>query len=275
MLPLPPSSNRPFLLDAAPPQGAPRRGSALLLHGYTGSPYEVLTTAHALAARGFTCRGPLLRGHGHDPAALNRVSADDWLDDAVAAYDALDNDGDADGSRVVVGCSMGGLLALKLSLLRKVDALVLLAPALRFHPAVYVGVAGLTAGLWRVRPFIAKEGPGGDVGAEDGKQNNPTYKVLPTRGLVELWRLQLETEKLLKQVTVPLCTIHGNRDRTIAPSSSSVIASAVSSPVVEHHRLARTQHLVALDSERDVANALAVAFVEATLASAASTKKAA
>lgn len=282
VLPLPPSSNRPFLLDAAPAVGAARRGgpsdgavdtargAALLLHGYTGSPYEVLTTAHAFAAAGFHCRGPLLRGHGHDPAALNRVSASDWLDDAVAAYDALPA-----GPRVVVGCSMGGLLALRLSLLRPVDALVLLAPALRFHPAAYLGVAGLTAGLWRARPFIAKEGPGGDVGADDGKANNPTYKVLPTRGLVELWRLQLETEKLLPRVTTPLCTLHGDQDHTIAPSSSAVIAAAVSSPVVEHHRLPRTQHLVALDSERDLANALALQFVASTLSAAPTTKKAA
>lgn len=268
MLPLPPSSNRAFVVDAVVGKGAPRRGAALLLHGYTGSPYEVLTTAHALARRGFHCVGPLLRGHGHDPAALNRVTAQDWLDDAVRAFDSLE-----EGPRVVVGCSMGGLLALKLSLLRKVDALVLLAPALRFHPVAYVGVAGLTAGLWRVRPFIPKEGPGGDIGADDGRAMNPTYKVLPTRGLVELWRLQLETEALLAQVTTPLCTIHGRRDRTIAPSSSSIIAAQVSSPVAEHHSLQMTQHLVALDRERDVANQLAGDFIEATLFSSSPAQK--
>lgn len=234
----------------------------LCLHGYTGSPYEVLTTALAFSRRGFIARGPLLRGHGHDPAELNRVRYSDWVDDAVAAFDALDDR----LPRIVVGCSMGGLVALRLSLLRKVDALVLLAPALRFQPAAYVGVAGLTAGLWRLRPFIAKEGPAGDVGAEDARAQNPTYKVLPTRGLVELWRMQLETEALLPQVTAPLCTIHGRRDHTIAPSSSTLIASLVSSPVVEHHRLPHTQHLVALDTERDVANQLAIEFVDRVLA---------
>jgi carboxylesterase len=256
VLELPRPSPAAFVVDV--PAGVSVRGSALLVHGYTGSPFEVLTTAHALSRRGFTSFGPLLTGHGRDPAAHNHVSWQRWFDDVVAAFDALP----AAGARVVVGCSMGGLLALHLSLVRPVDAVVLLAPALRFHPAAYLGVAALTAGAWRMRPFLPKEGPGGDVAAVDAQRVNPTYKVLPTRGLVELWRLQTATEALLPRVSAPLCLLHGARDHTIAPSSSTLIARAVSSPLIEHHRLMRTQHLVALDVERDLANEIAVDFVE-------------
>ncbi|MDP2342425.1 MAG: alpha/beta fold hydrolase [Deltaproteobacteria bacterium] len=261
MLDLPRPSPEAFVVDV--PAGVPVRGSALLLHGFTGSPFEVLTTAHTLAGRGFTSVGPLLAGHGSDPAVLNHVPWQRWFADVVAAFDALP----AEGPRVVVGCSMGGLLALQLSLLRAVDAVVLLAPALRFHPLSYVGVAALTAGLWRVRPFFPKEGPGGDVGALDAQRANPTYKVLPTRGLVELWRLQLATEALLPRVTAPLCLLHGARDHTIAPSSSTLIAQTVASSLVEHHRLMNTQHLVALDVERDLANALTADFVDGVVRS--------
>ncbi len=263
MLPLPAPSPAAFVVDV--PRGVPRRGSALLLHGYTGTPFEVLTSAHVLARRGFQGHGPLLRGHGRDPAELNRVHWKQWFNDVVTAFDALPR-----GSpRVVVGCSMGGLLALQLCLVRDVDAVALLAPALRFHPLGYLGVAALTAGLWRARPFFPKEGPGGDVGALDAQRANPTYKVLPSRGLTELWRLQLATEALLPRVTTPLCLLHGARDHTIAPSSSSLIARAVSSPVIEHHRLMQTQHLVALDVERDLANALIGDFVDGVVGAVA------
>ena len=262
VLELPPPSAEAFVVDVRP--GTAVRGSALLLHGYTGSPYEVLTTAHALARRGFTSHGPLLAGHGRDPAALNHLRWQAWYDDAVAAFDALP----AVAPRVVVGCSMGGLLALHLSLARPIDALVLLAPALRFHPSGYLGLSLLTAGLWRLRPFFLKEAPGGDVGAVDAQQLNPTYKVLPSRGLVELWRLQLATEALLPGVHAPLCLLHGAKDHTIAPSSSSLIAKTVSSSLIEHHRLMHTQHLVALDRERDLANDLVTAFVDAVTAPA-------
>lgn len=268
MLPLPAPSARAFVVEPtsrvghvrAPARGSVR-GSVLCLHGYTGSPYEVRTTADAFAARGFRAVGPLLRGHGTDPAALNHVRWQDWLDDAVAAFHALP----ADAPRVLVGCSMGGLLALHIAARFDVDAVVLLAPALRFHKAARVGVAGIAAGLWRARPFLQKEGPGGDVAAVDGQRLNPTYKVLPTRGLIELWRLQMATDPLLRQVRAPLCLVHGEQDHTIAPLSSSIIARSVSSTTVEHHRLMDTFHLVALDRERDLANTLCADFVDRVL----------
>ncbi len=261
--PLPPPSAAPFALA---PAGAPR-GVALCLHGYSGTPYEVKTTALAFAAAGFRAVGPLLRGHGTDPAQLNRVTWRDWVDDAVAAYDRAV--ADAPGVPVVVvGCSMGGLVSLLLSTLRPVRALVLLAPALRFFPSAEIGAAALTAGLWQLRPFFPKEGPGGDVGAADGAALNPTYKVLPARGIIELWRMQRDVEARLKDVTAPVIVFHGRRDHTIAPVSSEVIARHVQSPLVEHHRLARTQHLVALDVERDAVNAAAVRFVDDVLGAA-------
>jgi carboxylesterase len=247
---------------ALPPRGdRPRRGMALCIHGYTGTPWEVRPLADALVDAGFAAAGPLLSGHGDDPARLNATDRGRWRGDVVAAYDALAARV-PDGLRVVVGCSMGALLALQLSLLRPVDALVLMAPALRFHPAGAVGVAALAAGLWRARPFLPKEGPGGDVEDADARRLNPTYKVMPTRGIVELWHLQREIEAALPRVTTPVCLLHGELDATIAPSSSERIAAAVAAPLVEHHRLARTRHLVGVDVERDRVAALALRFVD-------------
>jgi carboxylesterase len=258
--PLPPPDPRAFRLHA---HGAPRRGTALCLHGYTGTPYEVRPLGEALSAHGFDVDAPLLTGHGHDPAVCNRTSWTTWLGDAVAAYDAgSSRSAGEDGLRVVVGSSMGGLLALQLSLVRPVDALVLLAPALRFFPSQELAVAALASGLWRVRPFVPKEAPGGDVGDVDAQKNNPTYKVLPARGIVELWHLQRATARVLPQVTTPVCALHGDDDGTIDPASAAAIASAVASPVVEHHRLAKTRHLVGLDVERDVVTALALRFLD-------------
>lgn len=268
--PLPPADHRAFRLDVA--AGTAVRGAALCVHGYTGTPYEVRPLADALAARGFVVDAPLLTGHGSDPAVCNRTPWSRWLDDIVAAYDAQStrlagrgagrSNGAAGGLRVVVGSSMGGLLALHLSLVRSVDALVLLAPALRFFPPVDLAVATLAAGLWRARPFLPKESPGGDVGDADAQRNNPTYKVLPARGVVELRRLQAATATLLGQVRAPVCLLHGDRDATIDPRSSTAIAAAVASPLVEHHRLARTRHLVGLDVERDRVAQLALRFVD-------------
>jgi carboxylesterase len=269
--PLPPSSSAPFVIDVPADR---RRGAALLLHGYTGTPYEVRVLGDDFASRlGLAASGPLLPGHGDDPAALNHLQWSAWLDAAVQAYDRLDALDPAVSSgtegphrpRVVVGCSMGGLLALHVSRVRPVDAVVLLAPALRFFELDTLSILALAAGLWRLRPFVAKEGPGGDVGADDAARLNPTYKTMPARGITELLSLQWHTERLLPAVTTPVCILHGDLDRTIAPSSSRIIAHRVSSAVVEHHRLRRTRHLVGLDVERDLVSDLATNFVRRIL----------
>ncbi len=270
MRPLPPPSVAPFAIEVPADR---RRGAALLLHGYTGTPYEVRVLGDDLAERvGLAASGPLLPGHGDDPALLNRLDKSDWLEAALRAYDRLDDlDPIATSERgrrprVVVGCSMGALLALQVSRLRPVDAVVLLAPALRFFEGATVGILALSAGLWRLRPFLAKEGPGGDVAAADAARLNPTYKTMPTRGITELLALQWQTERLLSDIVAPVCLFHGELDQTIAPSSSRIIASRVSSAVVEHHRLRHTRHLVGLDVERDLVSELATAFVRRALA---------
>jgi carboxylesterase len=262
--PLPEPSARAFTVEV---DDARRTGAALLLHGYTGTPFEVAVLGGDLVDRlGLAVHAPLLPGHGDDPALLNRLSWQDWLDAAVAGFDRLEAldpppPGGARRPRIVVGSSMGGLLALQLCRVRVVDAVVLLAPALRFHEGATVAIAALSTGLWRLRPFLQKEGPGGDVAAEDAARVNPTYKMMPTRGITELLSLQWQTERTLAEITTPLCVCHGDLDQTIAPSSSRVIARRVASPVVEHHRLRRTRHLVGLDVERDLVSDLACAFL--------------
>jgi esterase/lipase len=89
---------------------------------------------------------------------------------------------------------------------------------------------------------------------------------MPSRGVAELWHLQRATDAVLGRVTTPVCLLHGDRDGTIAPVSSELIAARVAAPLVEHHRLRRTRHLVGLDVERDVVASLALRFIDDALA---------
>ena len=58
-----------------------RRGpvGVLMLHGYSGTPAELLPMAQALASAGYTTHGPLLAGHGGPPSDLLGATSDDWL----------------------------------------------------------------------------------------------------------------------------------------------------------------------------------------------------
>src|SRR3989344_9202589 len=52
---------------------------ALLVHGFTSSPYEFTDLANYLAKKGFTVYAPLMKGHGTSPENLATTNDEDWL----------------------------------------------------------------------------------------------------------------------------------------------------------------------------------------------------
>jgi len=88
----------------------------VLVHGFTGTPYEVRYLGVELARDGFTVRAPLLPGHGTSIDDLDRTRWEDWAEAVERAVDALRV---RCGRVAVVGQSLGGLLALHVGSQRK------------------------------------------------------------------------------------------------------------------------------------------------------------
>src|SRR5262245_30217197 len=106
---------------------------ALVVHGFTGSPFEMRWLGERLADRGLHVVGPALAGHARGlPEELDRTTWRDWYGSAEVAFDHLR----ARCDRVaVVGLSMGGLLALHLARERgaQIAALGVLATPIRLQ----------------------------------------------------------------------------------------------------------------------------------------------
>src|SRR5215469_2208865 len=112
--------------SCAPFDFAGDRRGVLLLHGFTGTPFEVRPLGERLARRGLTIVGPVVPGHCTSARSLEGTTWHDWEAGATAALDGLR----ARCDRVAVaGLSMGGLLAARLAFLRpqQIDALVLMS----------------------------------------------------------------------------------------------------------------------------------------------------
>lgn len=240
--PLPPSSSDPFTLRG-------ERATALCLHGFTGTPYELRVVAEALAEEGIGSDGVLLPGHGTSPGDLDRVTMENWLEHARRALDDLP----ADRPRFVVGCSMGSLLAIVLAAERPhvVDGLVLLAPALLAHPTGQLALLLAERGLARVTSSIPKAQAGGDIEDAAARERNPCYTELSVAGMGQLEKLRGVARRELGRVRAPVLVAHGARDRTMAPSSSGIVARGVRSPRVERYVFPRSRHVLGLDVERD------------------------
>jgi alpha-beta hydrolase superfamily lysophospholipase len=124
--------NRTFRLTATP-----ARGSALLLHGLTDSPYSMRALADSLHARGFDVTVLRLPGHGTLPAMLTEVSYDDWWQATLIAARAVAARTPAGAPFYVGGYSTGGTLALLYALhslqdpaLRRPTRVLLVSPAI-------------------------------------------------------------------------------------------------------------------------------------------------
>lgn len=133
------------------------RGSVLLLHGMSDSPYSLHTIGRTLFERGYRVLGLRLPGHGTAPSGLRSVR---WQEMAAATRLATDHLL-ADGGELpfhVIGYSTGAGLALDLALnaladpqLRIPDSLVLVSPAIGITRLA--GLAGIKAALGRLPGF--------------------------------------------------------------------------------------------------------------------------
>ena len=96
---------------------------ALVLHGFPGTPAEMLPVAEILAEGGLEVHGPLLPGFGLDIERLGKTHWQDWVRAAQRAWDTVQTGAE---TTLLLGFSMGGAVALKLA--AHPDRLVLLAP---------------------------------------------------------------------------------------------------------------------------------------------------
>lgn len=250
-----PASNEPVLLRA----GA--RGS-LLVHGFTGCPWEMRFLADRLHEAGITANVVRLAGHATTPADMEGTAWADWYASALGGLDAL---ADVSDDVVVVGQSMGALLALKLAAEHpeRVRALVLLAPALRTAMAWLPWVTPLipfvvTAFGDRFR-FVSKEG-GSDVADDAARAAIPSYTCTPLRSVVELVALQAHVRSLLGRVRQPVLVVHSTRDHTCPIDNVALLQKELPGPV-RTLILRDSFHVVSVDRDREQVAAEVAAFI--------------
>jgi carboxylesterase len=234
----------------------------LLIHGLTGAPPEMRPLGEALRARGHTVVAPLLPGHGTRVEELRGVPYTAWVDHAARALDELRGR----TSRVVIGAlSMGTLVAAHLAASGGVDALFVMAPALKVNMPAPIWT---TAGLKRVW-HIANKPPSADTHLDDEVW---CYDQIPIAALHELWRLQRAAVKRLPEVRAPALVMGGRLDDAVPASAVERYFSLLGSDDKELVWWDKTGHVVPLDRERDAVFARVCAFLDHAASGTTSTR---
>ncbi|MEI6805822.1 MAG: alpha/beta fold hydrolase [Myxococcaceae bacterium] len=205
--------------------------SILLLHGFTGHPSDVEPLKKAFEAQGFVCDVPLLPGHGTKPKDLNSIKMADWID-CAQSYD----------SDMIVGLSMGGLLAILLAAQKPKSKLILLSPAFALQPLARLGILLARSGLTRFIETLPKPA-GSDIADPAARARSQAYQEVPLKGLIEFDRVRQQALLALPKVTCPVFSFFGARDHTVDVDRSSKL---VSNPVIFEH----SAHILPLDYDQ-------------------------
>ncbi len=177
-----------------------------------------------------------LRGHGRSskPTSLAKISIDDYVDDVISVASKLAV------PPIVIGHSMGGLIAQRFAACQPTSAIVLLAPSpyagmrsqalrlFRAHPWSFF-VASLTKNIFRIYPD--------NDSVREIMFSPKTPEVIVThcreRMQKESWRACQEMNEPLKQpypIQSPMLVLGGEHDSTVAPEAICETAVAYGAP---------------------------------------------
>ena len=204
----------------------------LFIHGFTGGTYEVQPFITFVKEQtDWSVEVPTLPGHGVTLDLAN-VSAESWMMEAELAIRRLQRKVDR---IIVVGFSMGGLIAIYLSLRYRVDRLVLLSAAAKYiSPRILLDDVRIV-----LTESITKNY------APNTFYHLYNYKLThtPLRATFEFLRIVKMVEPYYSQVKTPVCIVQGKKDGIVPFSSAEHLYKTlgsenkkfIKSPLGKHH----------------------------------------
>ena len=206
-----------------------------IIHGFSNSTYETRDLAEYLGNQGFYTNAINLPGHGTTPEDCNRVKFTDWIEyteQGVAEMSSKCN------NVYVIGISMGSVLALHLSSIFSLNAVVFASTVLKFKD--YFSTRILTPIFHRLVPFREKrKSYPKDV---RDKYNYFGYQVWPLSAVNEMRKLTNQVKKSLPDVKCPALIIHSTVDMLSIPENISLVYDNISSEIKEKLIVTQASH---------------------------------
>ncbi len=214
------------------------RGRVLLVHGYGEHAGRYETFAAWLAQQGWAVWACDLRGHGRSPGPRGHIrSFQDYVRD-VAALQAAGDSLAPQGPCVLLGHSLGGLIALRYVQVRKptLQGLVLSAPFLGLAFPVPSWKRWTAPWLSRLWPsFTSPNGINPDFLSRDpaitqAYAHDPwVHRVVTARWFAETLQAQREAMAHAGEVNLPLFLLLGQDDRIADGKKSQELFASVRS----------------------------------------------
>jgi carboxylesterase len=224
--------------------------SALLIHGLTGTPYEMRYIGERIAAAGMRVLGVRLAGHARTPEALGATTHANWYESVVAGFERLRS---YDNPVVAVGLSMGALLAVRLAIEQPagIAALVMLSPAF-FLPRRMQLLLHLLRPLGREDLLYIHGSRGPDIHDAAARRAHPGARLMPLRAALNMLELSAYVRPKMRGLRQPTLLIHGRRDH-VCPfdRNTRFLMKHLGSSNKRLVALDQSFHVITVDSERE------------------------
>ena len=216
-----------------------------LIHGFSSTTYEVKKLAQHLANQGYYVKAENLPGHGTTIEDCNATSYNQWLsfcEQSVASmYTQCDK-------VIVIGVSMGAVIALHLGTLFPLDGLVASSAVFQFKNEFDVRVlARLFHYFKKSIPKKSTFHPDQLKAVQDGFYG---YKYYPVVALNEMRKMVDKVRIKLSKIKSPILLIHSKVDRTAPFINLEIIKNNLITKNLKTLVLEKTGHNV-FDSESD------------------------
>lgn len=236
--------HQPFALAGGQP-------AALLVHGFPGTPAEMMPLAQVFNRAGWTVEGLLLPGLGSQIDTLFKRKYSEWVEAITAALQIMQQ---RHHPLLVGGFSLGGALALNVAATHRVDGLLLMAPFWkmtgslwwllplfrRVFPAIYpYRLMHLDFSDPEVRKKLVKFLPKVDL-------NDPAVQAgirelpVPISIIEEIRRLGRHTWQLAPQVKTNILVLQGSQDTIVKPHLTRQLVNRLQT--IKEYREVNTGH---------------------------------
>ena len=205
----------------------------LAIHGFTGGPYEVEPLVQYLhETTDYVIESITLSGHGED-LQLKGYTHTHWFMEAELAFRTLQRQVDR---IVVIGFSMGGLIAMYLAKRYPVDKLVLLSAA-----AKYVSPIQLTRDL----QILVNDTMRGVVKENSMYQNyRRKFRKVPLQAVIEFLKCTRKVSRYIAHLTLPVFIVQGQRDEVVPYVSAQYLYNKISSAEKYMYMSQTGKHLI-------------------------------
>lgn len=199
----------------------------LLIHGFNGCRKELSPLRERLDQLGYKVSVPVLKGHEASSRELRTASRYDWVDCAQAELDDLRS---SCRRVIVIGFSMGGLLAANLYQNNHFDGIVFINT-----PVYYWGLGRMISDLYfDFKPNL--------------KKYAYAFRTVPFHAMLEFQRLLSKTKPIFQDVNCRSLVLQSADDDVVKPKSAEYIFSHLKGRK-DMKIVPRGKHLVLLSDE--------------------------